>query len=152
VIGTECQSTVSPLALNETTFPKVLTVIDSSVGSSSSIFAVHALSSKSTIFLSGQDIGSYLRHFETGEIKVHEVDFQALKTEIASSTGPASKPAHKEKEDAKIEGAVQIAIGVKKEVDFASWYTNVSTDNSNERDLTRSTGAAQGRYARLLQR
>ena len=36
-----------------------------------------------------------------------------------------SKPATKEKEDAKIEGAVQIAIGVKKEVDFPSWYTNV---------------------------
>ena len=30
-----------------------------------------------------------------------------------------------EKEEAKIEGAIQIAIGVKKEVDFAGWYTNV---------------------------
>lgn len=31
----------------------------------------------------------------------------------------------KAKDDAKIEGAVQIAIGVKKEVDFPTWYTNV---------------------------
>jgi len=37
----------------------------------------------------------------------------------------------KEKEDAKIEGAVQIAIGVKKEVDFSAWYTNVSIRSSN---------------------
>ncbi|KAG6820908.1 ribose-phosphate pyrophosphokinase 1 [Arthromyces matolae] len=41
------------------------------------------------------------------------------------TNAPASKAPVQEKEDAKIEGAVQIAIGVKKEVDFASWYTNV---------------------------
>lgn len=32
-----------------------------------------------------------------------------------------------EKEDAKIDGAKQIAIGIKKEVDFPGWYTNVSS-------------------------
>jgi prolyl-tRNA synthetase len=117
---------VSPLALNEKTFPKVLTVVDSSIDSPSSIFAVHAHSSSSTIFLSGQDIRSYLRSLETDDIKVNEVDFQTLKAESGSSVPAAvSKPIAKEKEDAKIDGAVQIAIGVKKEVDFAGWYTNV---------------------------
>jgi prolyl-tRNA synthetase len=45
---------------------------------------------------------------------------------VPDAAAPAAKTgAAKEKEDAKIEGAIQIAIGVKKEVDFASWYTNV---------------------------
>src|ERR1700722_5665347 len=122
--------TVSPLALNETTFPKVLTVVDSSVTSSSSIFAVHALSSSSTVFLSGQDIRAYLGLLETDQIKVQEVDFQALKAETgAPTTAVASTQTTKEAEPAKIEGAVQIAIGVKKEVDFAAWYVNVSILN-----------------------
>lgn len=30
-------------------------------------------------------------------------------------------------EDAKIDGAVQIAIGVKKEVDFSAWYQNINS-------------------------
>jgi prolyl-tRNA synthetase len=64
-------------------------------------------------------------------VKVHEVDFVALKSEVVDGVVSQAKPAEKkekraEKEDAKIEGAVQIAIGVKKEVDFAAWYTNVS--------------------------
>jgi prolyl-tRNA synthetase len=46
----------------------------------------------------------------------------SLKSEVAATP---SKPAAKEKEVAKIEGAVQIAIGVKKEVDFSAWYQNV---------------------------
>jgi prolyl-tRNA synthetase len=102
--------------------------LDSSIASSSSVFAVHALSSGSTVFLSGKDIALYLRHLETDDVKVQEVDFQALKTESGAPGAAAetSKSAVKEKEDAKIEGAVQIAIGVKKEVDFAAWYTNVS--------------------------
>ena len=45
--------------------------------------------------------------------------------DTAAPAAAASTPAKKEKEDAKIEGAAQIAIGVKKEVDFATWYTNV---------------------------
>ena len=117
-------STVSPLALDEKSFPKVLTVVDSSIASSSSIFAIHAASSSSTIFLSGQDIVSYLRHQETDAVKIQELDFQELATPSAAAPAP-SKAAAKEKEDAKIEGAIQIAIGVKKEVDFATWYTNV---------------------------
>lgn len=113
---------VSPLALNETTFSKVVTVVDSSIASSSSLFAVHALSSSSTLFLSGKDIVTYLRHLETESVKIQELDF----TNLAGSAPvavPSSKPVPKD--DGKIEGAVQIAIGVKKEVDFPGWYTNV---------------------------
>ena len=63
----------------------------------------------------------------------------------------------KEKDDAKIEGAVQIAIGVKKEVDFATWYTNVCAYiQLSPVQLAQFTslfpGPAQGGHARLLQR
>jgi len=113
---------VSLLALNKDSFTKVVTVIDASIASSSATFAVHACSSSSTLFLSGKDIATYLKSLETEDVKIEEVDFAALKTDA-----PAPKSAVKEKEDAKIEGAVQIAIGVKKEADFSAWYQNVST-------------------------
>jgi prolyl-tRNA synthetase len=113
---------VSPLSITESTFSRVITVLDSSIASSSSLFGVHANSSKETVFLSGKDVESYLKGLETGDIKVQEIDFTAL----ATTPGVAAQTSKvKEKEDAKIEGAVQIAIGVKKEVDFPSWYTNV---------------------------
>jgi prolyl-tRNA synthetase len=114
--------TVSPLSITESTFSRVVTVLDSTIASSSSLFAVHANSSSETIFLSGKDIVAYLKNLETDEIKVQELDFASLATGTAAQS---SKSPVKEKEDAKIEGAVQIAIGVKKEVDFSSWYTNV---------------------------
>ncbi|KAI0065259.1 prolyl-tRNA synthetase [Artomyces pyxidatus] len=122
------KDSLSPLALNEQTFSKVVTVVDASLASTTSPLAVHALSSTSTLFLSGADILTYLRKLETTESKLQEIDFAALKTE--STEAAQAKPVEKkdkkpEKEDAKIEGAVQIAIGVKKEVDFATWYTNV---------------------------
>lgn len=113
---------VSVLSLTTQTFSKVVTVIDSSIASSSSTFAIHALSSSATVFLSGQDIISYLKSLETDEVQVQEIDFTSLKSDVAATP---SKPAAKEKEDAKIEGAIQIAIGVKKEVDFAAWYQSV---------------------------
>ena len=56
---------------------------------------------------------------------MQEIDLQSLATAPAA-VAQTSKVPVKEKEDAKIEGAVQIAIGVKKEVDFAAWYTNVN--------------------------
>ncbi|KAF7309589.1 Dihydrolipoyl dehydrogenase [Mycena indigotica] len=115
------KNSLSPLALNQSTFPKVITVLDSSIVSSSSVFAVHALSSNSTIFLSGKDIAAYVKHLESDDHKVQEVDFSTLATSSTVPTATKQAP----KEDAKIEGAVQIAIGVKKEVDFPGWYTNV---------------------------
>ncbi|EPQ53662.1 prolyl-tRNA synthetase [Gloeophyllum trabeum ATCC 11539] len=121
------KNSLSPLALDENTFPRVVTVVDSSIANSSSVFALHAQSSSSTIFLSGKDIVSYLRHLEKEDLKVHEIDFEALKSETSAPAPAAQKaaPEKKKKEDAKIEGAIEIAIGVKKEVDFAAWYTNV---------------------------
>lgn len=116
---------VSPLALNKDRFSKVVTVIDASIASSSATFAIHACSSRSTLFLSGKDIVTYLKSLETEDVKIEEVDFTALKTD-----GSVPKPVVKEKEDAKIEGAVQIAIGVKKEVDFSAWYQSVSATGS----------------------
>lgn len=99
-------------------------MLDASIASSDALFALRAQSSEKTVFLSGKDIAAYLKHLEKEELKLHEVDFEALKTEGGAAGAPKEKAA---KEEAKIEGAIQIAIGVKKEVDFAQWYTNVST-------------------------
>ncbi|KAF8067771.1 hypothetical protein FPV67DRAFT_1416024 [Lyophyllum atratum] len=118
------KDSLSPLALNEQTFPKVQTIVDSSIASSSSLFAVHAHSSSTTIFLTGADILSYLHKLETADVKIQELDLQNLTGSVTAAAQTSRAPV-KEKEDAKIEGAVQIAIGVKKEVDFAAWYTNV---------------------------
>lgn len=87
---------------------------------------MRALTSDSTLFLNGKEIVSYLKNLETKENPLHIVDFEALKTEAPAAAPTAATPAKKAQADAKIEGAVQIAIGVKKEVDFATWYTNVS--------------------------
>ncbi|KZT70476.1 prolyl-tRNA synthetase [Daedalea quercina L-15889] len=121
------KNSLSPLMLTAETYPKVVTVFDASIASSSSLFAVRARSSTSTLFLQGKDILAYLRTLQTQDAPLQEIDFEALKAE--SEAVPASQtkaaPAKKEREDAKIDGAVQIAIGIKKEVDFAGWYTNV---------------------------
>lgn len=119
------KDSLSPLALNDETFLKVRTIIDSSIAASSSIFAVQALSSSSTFFLTGSSIIAYLRNLENAEVKLQELDFQSICGTSARSAIQNVKSSTKELEDAKVEGAVQIAIGVKKEVDFASWYTNV---------------------------
>ncbi|KAG9311676.1 hypothetical protein JVU11DRAFT_7913 [Chiua virens] len=102
------KNSLSPLALSKDTFSKVTTVIDASIASSSATFAVHAY------------IVTYLKSFETEDVKIEEVDFTSLKAD-----GAIPKHVAKEKEDSKIEGAVQIAIGVKKEVDFSAWYQSV---------------------------
>jgi prolyl-tRNA synthetase len=116
------KNSLSPLAIDSTTFSKVVTVLDPSIAESSSLFAVHAFASSNTVFLSGKDIAAHLKSLETTEIKVVDLDTTAPSPATVAQT---SKPPVKEKEDAKIEGAVQIAIGVKKEVDFPGWYTNV---------------------------
>lgn len=141
---------MSLLSLTSETFPKVITVIDASITSSSSTFALHALSSSATVFLSGQDILSYLRKLETEELKVQEIDFTSLKSDVAAAP---SKPAAKEKEVAKIDGAVQIAIGVKKEVDFSAWYQSVGCFIRLPRSKIYLCvlGLNKGRNARVLQ-
>ncbi|EKM57048.1 uncharacterized protein PHACADRAFT_254575 [Phanerochaete carnosa HHB-10118-sp] len=117
---------LSPLALNENNFSKVAVAVDTTIEESSSTFAIRGLTTEATLFITGRELVSYLKRLETKEAQINLVDFEALKTEAPAAT-PAAQPAKKEKEDAKIEGAVQIAIGVKKEVDFATWYTSVLT-------------------------
>lgn len=118
---------VSPLSLDSTSFSKVVTILDASLASSSDLFAVHASSSNTTVFLKGTEIASYLTKLNTADIKVQEIDFAALKQDAPA--GPVvpspAKPTAPSAGDAKIDGAVQIAIGIKKDVDFAAWYTNV---------------------------
>ncbi|KAJ3788535.1 hypothetical protein GGU10DRAFT_384849 [Lentinula aff. detonsa] len=116
------KDSLSPLALNETNFSKVVTVVDASIATISNPLALHALSSSATVFLSSSDLLQYLRNLETENAKIHELDLQNLETAAPAAT---SKPPPKQKEDARIEGSVQIAVGVKKEVDFSTWYTNV---------------------------
>ncbi|KAG9004725.1 hypothetical protein FRB93_010216 [Tulasnella sp. JGI-2019a] len=123
------KNSISPLALNATSFPKVVTVLDSALAASTSLFAVRALSSKATVFIQGTEIASYLNGLQSDEHKVQTIDFTALAQE--GSTGSPTvvpspvKPLAPSAGDAKIEGAIQIAIGIKKDVDFAAWYTNV---------------------------
>ena len=107
---------VSPLGVTSDNYSKITTVIDSSIVTSTSTFAVRGNSSESTVFLSGKDLYAFVKSFATsGAPNLRELDFANLQA-------PAPP-----KEEAKIEGAVQIAIGVKKEVDFPTWYTNVLT-------------------------
>jgi len=114
---------VSPLSISADVFPKVITVLDSAISSSSDVFAVRASASEATIFLHGTDISKYLATLETADTKVQVVDFAALKAEPVGAAPAKSTPS--KKQEAKIEDAHQLAIGVKKEVDFATWYTNV---------------------------
>ncbi|KAF8157026.1 hypothetical protein B0H34DRAFT_657939 [Crassisporium funariophilum] len=120
------KNSISPLSITDSIFPRVVTLLDSSIASSSATFAIHANSSSETVFLSGKDIESYLKKLDTADVKVQDFDFASLATATApGAAAQTSKAPVKEKDAAKIEGAVQIAIGVKKEVDFSAWYTNV---------------------------
>jgi len=98
-------------------------VLDSAISSSSEIFAVRASASEATVFLYGTDISKYLSALETADTKVQVVDFAALKADLVGAAPAKSTP--DKKQDAKIGDAHQLAIGVKKEVDFATWYTTV---------------------------
>ncbi|KAH8829986.1 prolyl-tRNA synthetase [Flagelloscypha sp. PMI_526] len=102
------KDSLSPLSVTVQNYSKITVALDSSLQDDST-YALHANSAAETIFLTGKDVK-----------KIAQLDF----TSLAATSGPATS-AKAEKEDAKIEGAVQIAIGVKKEVDFAAWYTNV---------------------------
>ncbi|KZV99616.1 proline-tRNA ligase [Exidia glandulosa HHB12029] len=122
------KDTVSALAITTETFPKVLTVLDSAIATSDSYFAIRSVgATESTTFLKGTQLEAYYQSLPDAAAKLHVVDFAALKAE--SVAAPAAKvaapPKEEKKDDAKIDGAVQIAVGVKKEVDFAAWYTNV---------------------------
>ncbi|KAG8890980.1 hypothetical protein FRB98_003000 [Tulasnella sp. 332] len=124
------KNSISPLALDSTSFPRVITVLDSTLATSTSLLAIRALSSKATVFIKGTELTSYLTSLQSSEHKVHQIDFAALIQEGSSGGGPVAgasptKYIVPSATDAKIEGAVQIAIGIKKEVDFAAWYTNV---------------------------
>ena len=115
---------VSPLSISAGIFSKVTTVLDSAISSSSDVFAVRASASEATVFLHGTDISNYLSSLETPDTKVQVVDFAALKAEPLGAA-PAKASTSNKKQEAKIEDAHQLAIGVRKEVDFAAWYTNV---------------------------
>lgn len=148
---------MSPLALTKDNFSRCQVVLDSSIAGASAPLALHASSPDATIFLSGKDIVAYLTSLETADARLHVVDFAALKAEAtatASGVGPATKSASAKKpEDAKIEGAVQIAIGVKKELDFPTWYTNVGPPLLISEQLVNwHAGLGQGGNDRLLQR
>ncbi|EMD34768.1 hypothetical protein CERSUDRAFT_97352 [Gelatoporia subvermispora B] len=121
------KNSLTPLALNESNFSKTTPVIETAITNSDSVYGVHALSSSETIFLTGKDIYAYLLRFEAEGANLQDLNFEAIKAEAeaGAAANPKAAPAEKAKDDAKIEGAVQIAIGIKKEVDFAGWYTNV---------------------------
>ena len=70
---------------------------------------------------------SYLKSLETTDAKIQEIDFAVLKAEAAAPAPAASKPKDSgDKAPSKAENPIQIAIGAKKDEDFAVWYTDVS--------------------------
>jgi len=105
-----------------------VTVLDSSIATSSSVFAIHANSSSETLFLSGKDIESYLKKLETDATKVQEIDFQELAASAATPAPAAPAPATTTAPAtaASATNTVQIAISAKKEEDFPTWYTDVN--------------------------
>ncbi|CCA67343.1 probable proline-tRNA ligase [Serendipita indica DSM 11827] len=127
------KNSVSALSLNEDRINISVVVLDSTIASSDEIFAVKAASSEGTVFLAGRDIHAYLQSLDKSSQKLHVVDFAKLaEEEAASAAASSSHPAPiakaaapTKKTDARIEDAHQLAIGVKKEVDFSTWYTNV---------------------------
>ncbi|KAG5219842.1 prolyl-tRNA synthetase [Salix suchowensis] len=72
-----------------------------------------------------QDIVKYLLVLRPTMSRFRRSTFNSIRRECAWRCSTDLQISCERKEDAKIEGAVQIAIGVKKEVDFAAWYTNV---------------------------
>src|SRR5258708_1438293 len=155
VSDTHLRVPVSPLSLTPESFPKVRTVLDVTLAESTSLYAIHPSKSDETIFLKGKDIAVYLKSLDAPEQTILIEDFHALKAESLAQPAPsvlkslqgdtslisllysaAKKPEQKgEKEDARIEGAKLIAIGIKKEVDFAAWYTNVGPTISTYSDM-----------------
>ncbi|KAG8897833.1 hypothetical protein FRC00_003749, partial [Tulasnella sp. 408] len=85
------KDSVSPVSLDATSFPKVLTVLDQSLTTSDSLFAIHAGSNSSTIFLKGSEIASYVLSLQTADNKVQTIDFAALKAEAAAAAPNFSK-------------------------------------------------------------
>ena len=114
---------------------KSIVALDTTIASSDEIFAIKAASNEGTVFLAGQDVHAYLQSLVDSSSKLlHVVDFAALAAEAppaaasSSHSAPITKAAAPTKKtDARIEDAHQLAIGVKKEVDFSTWYTNVRT-------------------------
>jgi prolyl-tRNA synthetase len=107
---------VSPLLLTSDLVSKTQVILSASLAASSSLFAFHPETSASTVFLTGADLAKYLNSLG----KVAEVDFEPVKSDREKAA--ADK---KRKEDAKIEGADELAIGVHKELDFPEWYRRV---------------------------
>jgi prolyl-tRNA synthetase len=125
------ESAVSALSMTAEVLPKIVIVVDEAIASSDEAFAVRARTNEATVFLAGKDIYAYLQSLQAGSTSdqtknIHVINFAALAAESAASSGATEKAAAPTKKvEARIEDAHQLAIGVKKEVDFSSWYTNV---------------------------
>jgi prolyl-tRNA synthetase len=92
------------------------------------------LSSSDTVFISGKDLVAYVRSLETEQVKVQEIDFLALKSEVPNPAPAAAKSPVKA--PSKAEASIQIAIGAKKDGDFSAWYTDVRPMISRDFTLT----------------
>lgn len=124
-------TTVSPLTIDVEIFQKVVTVLDATIANSEDIFAVRPSTNDATIFLEGRQIHAYLTSLETDSTKTIIVDFSSFLADAPPAASTSKTTNQARKAEAKIEDAHQLAIGVKKEVDFASWYTNVSSMKHN---------------------
>ncbi|RUS26502.1 hypothetical protein BC938DRAFT_470686 [Jimgerdemannia flammicorona] len=89
--------------------------------------AFHPSAADKTSFISVAHLRAFFTHVRKDFI---EVDFKALASEVgapAPAKAEGSKKEATKKEDAVIEGAAQIGIEVRKELDFPKWYQQVLT-------------------------
>ncbi|KAG1147035.1 hypothetical protein G6F37_004337 [Rhizopus arrhizus] len=122
------KGSVSPFALsNVTDLANVHIVVDAAAFQTTDKLAFHPTESDKTIFISAQELKTYLESLGKEFV---EVDFKALaaaKPPAAPKAVPKTPKVAAKKEDANAEEINAMGIGCKKDDDFPKWYQQVLT-------------------------
>ncbi|KAG1381067.1 hypothetical protein G6F61_003493 [Rhizopus arrhizus] len=122
------KGSVSPFALsNVTDLANVHIVVDAAAFQTTDKLAFHPTESDKTIFISAQELKTYLESLGKEFV---EVDFKALaaaKPPAAPKAVPKTPKVAPKKEDANAEEINAMGIGCKKNDDFPKWYQQVLT-------------------------
>jgi prolyl-tRNA synthetase len=115
---------VSALSVLESNATAVVVVLDQKVVDSTVPIALHPSKSTVTIFKSGKEIQE---HLEKTGVKLTVIDFSATAVEAVAKPEAKKAAAKAPKQDAKLDGAALIGVGIDKELDFSGWYSQVLT-------------------------
>lgn len=121
------QGAVTPLALVNDKEKAVIVVLDKALLDSDKLIAVHPCRNDKSVLLTSAQIDSFVK--AQGN-KTFVVDFVAEAAAApATEAAPAKKAAPKkeEKKTEDVKGETKLGLDVKKEEDFATWYTQVVT-------------------------